>query len=115
MRMIMLLDMLTFGFWIVLGVYVVWFFFKAKTVQPLTIDDLGLTWRLHKQQSGCKSSRIHGLIKENDEIVGFKCDCGYEFVQKRLITQRSQERNFYMPTKTHEQKHDELLTTAVSI
>jgi len=69
-------------------VYVVWFFFKAKTVQPLTLDDLALTWRLHKQRDGCQASRIHSLIAENDEVVGFKCECGYEFVQKRLITQR---------------------------
>ena len=95
----MLLDLLTFGFWIVLGVYLLWFFFKAKTVQPLTIDDLALTWKLHKQQSGCKSSRIHGLIKDNDEIIGFKCDCGYEFIQKRLITQRSKNKIVYPKTR----------------
>ena len=62
--------------------------FKAKTVQPLTLDDLALTWKVHKQQKGCKASRIHSLIKENDEVIGFRCDCGYEFIQKRLITQK---------------------------
>jgi hypothetical protein len=67
--------------------------FKAKTVQPLTIDDLALTWKVHKQQKGCTASRIHSLIKENDEIIGFRCDCGYEFIQKRLITQRPIERS----------------------
>jgi len=110
----MLLDLLTFGFWITLGVYAVWFFFKAKTVQPLTIDDLALTWRLHKQQSGCKSKRIHGLIKENDEIVGFKCDCGYEFIQQRLITQRSMGQTFYA-TAPNQQKHGEQLTGAIPV
>lgn len=69
-------------------VYSLWFFFKAKTVQALTLDDLALTWKVHKRQSGCNSSRIHSLINENDEVVGFKCDCGYEFIQKRLISQR---------------------------
>ncbi len=87
----MWLYVLVFGFWTGLVFYVLWFVFKAKTVQPLTIDDLALTWKVHKQQSGCNSSRIHGLIKENDEIVGFKCDCGYEFIQKRLITQKPVE------------------------
>ncbi len=110
----MLLDLLTFGFWITLGVYAVWFFFKAKTVQPLTIDDLALTWKLHKQQSGCKSKRVHGLIKENDEIVGFKCDCGYEFIQKRLITQRSMAQTFYA-TAANQQKHGEQLTGAIPV
>ncbi len=85
--MIMLLYLLMFGFWIALALYVLWFIFKAKTVQALTLDDLALTWKVHKNQKGCTASRIHSLIKENDEVVGFRCDCGYEFVQKRLITQ----------------------------
>jgi hypothetical protein len=110
----MLLDLVTFGFWVALGVYVIWFFFKAKTVQPLTIDDLALTWKLHKQQSGCQSSRIHGLVKENDEIVGFKCDCGYKFVQKRLITQRSTKPTFYTTTDI-QQRSDENFSTTLSI
>jgi hypothetical protein len=74
--------------WLVLIAYVLWFLFKAKTVQPLTIDALALTWRVHKKQNGCTASRIHSLIKENDEIVGFRCECGYKFIQKRLISQR---------------------------
>jgi hypothetical protein len=87
----MLLILLVGGFWIALVSYVLWFFFKAKTVQSLTLDDLALTWKVHKQQSGCNASRIHSLIKENDEVVGFRCECGYEFIQKRLITQKPQE------------------------
>jgi len=110
----MLLNLLTFGFWVALSVYVVWFFFKAKTVQPLTIDDLALTWKLHKQKSGYKSSRIHGLIKENDEIVGFKCDCGYKFIQKRLITQRSTKTTFYTTTDI-QQRSDENFSTTLSL
>jgi hypothetical protein len=84
----MLLGLITVGFWIALAVYCFWYFFIAKTVQPLTLDELALIWKLHKQQTGCKSSRIHSLIESKNEVVGFKCDCGYEFKQKRLITQR---------------------------
>lgn len=79
---------LIMGFWIALGVYCFWYFFIAKTVQPLTLDELALLWKMHKQQTGCNSSRIHSLIESKNEVVGFKCDCGYEFKQKRLITQR---------------------------
>ena len=87
----MLLDLLMLGFWLALVAYVLWFLFKAKTSQPLNLDDLALTWKLHKQQKGCTASRIHSLMTENEEVVGFRCDCGYEFIQKRLITQRSHE------------------------
>ena len=98
----MMLDVLMAGSWVTLVVYIMWFIFKAKTVQPLTIDDLALTWKVHKQQEGCTASRIHSLIKENDEIIGFRCDCGYEFVQKRLITQRPVER-IATPTTVNQQ------------
>lgn len=93
----MLFVLLMFGFWSGLIAYALWFLFKAKTVQPLTLDDLALTWKVHKKQKGCNASRIHSLIKENDEIVGFRCDCGYEFIQKRLITQRPKEQK--LPTR----------------
>ena len=84
----MLMLLLVVGLWLALGGYSLWFFFRAKTVQPLTLDDLALTWKVHKKQKGCNASRIHGLIKGNNEIIGFKCECGYEFIQKRLITQK---------------------------
>jgi len=84
----MLLELLLWGFWLALAVYCFWYFFLAKTFQPLTLDALALMWRLHKQQTGCTASRIHSLLERNNEVVGFKCECGYEFQQKRLITQR---------------------------
>ena len=28
------------------------------------------------------------MLERNKEVVGFRCECGYEFQQKRLITQR---------------------------
>ncbi|MCJ7430405.1 hypothetical protein MUO83_04220 [Candidatus Bathyarchaeota archaeon] len=84
-----MLEELVFGFWFALGVYVSWYVFKAKDFQPLTLDDLALIWKLHKHQSGCKSSCIHDLLVRNDEVVGFKCECGHEFIQKRPITQRA--------------------------
>ena len=83
----MLLDSLMLGSWLTLTVYTVWYLFKAKTFQPLTLEALALTWRFHKTQTGCTASRLSNLITRNDEVVGFKCDCGYEFQQKRLITQ----------------------------
>jgi hypothetical protein len=84
----MLLDPLMFGAWIGFAVYAVWYFFKAETIQPLTLDDLALTWQVHKRETGCTASRLDKLLTKEDEVVGFKCDCGYEFQQKRLITQK---------------------------
>jgi MinD-like ATPase involved in chromosome partitioning or flagellar assembly len=90
----MLLELLLVGFWLALAVYCFWYFFLAKTFQPLILDDLALMWRLHKRQAGCTASRIHSLLERNNEVVGFKCECGYEFQQKRLITQSYQNARF---------------------
>jgi hypothetical protein len=81
-------EELAFGFWLALGGYVFWFIAKAKDYQPLTLDELALTWKLHKHETGCRASCVHDLLVKNDDVVGFRCECGYEFLQKRLITQR---------------------------
>ena len=83
-----MLEIALWGAWFLLGAYACWFVSKAKTFQPLTLNELALTWRLHKHEAQCKASSIHELLVRNDEIVGFKCDCGYKFLQKRLITQK---------------------------
>ena len=83
-----MIDLLVWAFWFILGAYTFWFFTQAKTFQPFTLDDLALTWRLHKQHRNCRASRINSLLTKNNEVVGFKCDCGYEYRQKRLITQK---------------------------
>jgi hypothetical protein len=82
-----MLGLLALGLWLVFGVYSFWFLFQAETFQPLTLDDLALTWKVHKQEAGCNALRIHSLIVKDDKVVGFKCDCGFKFLQKRLITQ----------------------------
>ena len=81
------LEILVSLLWITLTTYTIWFLFKAKTYQPLTLDDLALTWSLHKQKNKCNANHIQKLLKNNNEVIGFKCQCGYEFKQKRLITQ----------------------------
>jgi len=89
----MLLYLLIGCFWLTLAAYGFWYFFLAKTFQPLTLDDLAVIWRLHKQQTGCTASRVPSLLTRNNEVVGFRCECGYKFQQKRLITQRVHKPN----------------------
>ena len=81
-------DILVWSFWFLLGAYGAWFLFKAKEFVPLTLDELALAWKLHKQSTGCKEPRIRDLlVTKNGEVVGFTCDCGHKLLQKRLITQ----------------------------
>ena len=64
-----------------------WYLFGAKTYQPITLDSLALAWKLHKQ-AGCTASCIHTIHVKNNNVIGFKCECGYNYTQKRLLTQR---------------------------
>jgi len=93
-----MLGLILWVFWFIFGAYSFWFFTHAKTFQPITLDQLALTWKLHKQQTGCKASRIHSILTKNDDAVGYTCDCGYEFIQKRLITQKARP---YVQTDMH--------------
>ena len=70
--------------------YLGWYYFSAKTSHPLNWNDLVLTWKLHKKQTGCNSEHFQSVCNNgNKELVGFKCDCGYEYRQKRLIAQKT--------------------------
>ena len=84
-----MIEILFGAIWTCLGVYIVWYFFKAETLHPLSSNDLTLTWQLHKTQTGCTASNIHTLHIKNNAIVGFKCNCGYNYIQKRLLTQKT--------------------------
>lgn len=83
-----MLEFLVWGFWFVLGGYTFWFVFKAGTIQPLSLDELALAWKLHKHESRCGAPLINELFIKNNEVAGFKCACGHVFLQKRLITQK---------------------------
>lgn len=55
----------------------------------MTLDDLALMWKAHKQKTVCNASYIETLLLKNNEVVGYKCSCGKSYHQKRLITQRT--------------------------
>jgi hypothetical protein len=83
-----MIDLLVWAFWFIFGAYSVWFFTKAKTLQPMPTDHLALIWQIHKQQTTCEATQIHSILMKNNYIVGFECNCGYKFIQKRPITKK---------------------------
>jgi len=86
-----MLDVLMWIFWFVFGAYSFWFLTHAKRSQPLTLDELVILWKIHKQQARCNTplSRVKPIIdSRSNEFSGFRCECGYEYQSKRLILQR---------------------------
>ena len=85
----MILDVLFLGFWAILFCFIAWYLFFAKTYQSVSKDEIAIRWKIHKSNSDCKSRKIEYLKQKKDLIYGFKCGCGFEFKQKRLITQKT--------------------------
>ncbi len=83
-----MIEILFGAVWTCLGVYIIWYFFKAETFHPLSNDELTSTWQRHKKQTGCTASTIDTIHVKNNYIVGFTCNCGYKYIHKRLITQK---------------------------
>jgi len=81
------LDIAFWGLWILLVGYCVWFLVLAKTHQTVSLGDLAMRWKIHKSSSGCASSGIQALIKKKSAVIGFRCGCGFEFRQQRLVSQ----------------------------
>ncbi|MEM3731638.1 MAG: hypothetical protein QW667_05870 [Candidatus Bathyarchaeia archaeon] len=77
--------------WISLCVYLFWYIAKASTYEPISLGDLAVLWRLHKRETGCNSSWIEDLLVKDGKVVGFRCGCGCEYLQKRLITQKAKK------------------------
>jgi hypothetical protein len=70
-----------------LGAFACWYFYSGKTLQPMTREEAELRWKLHKEESKCSGYRIKELQMTKSHIVGFRCECGYEFTQRRLRIQ----------------------------
>ena len=85
----MMLEIVMVGTFATLGAYSIWYFFKAQTYHPLSLDELALMWKSHKHKSGCNATHIETLLLKNNEVIGYKCSCGAKYYQKRLITQRA--------------------------
>lgn len=65
------------------------FFALAKRSIPLTPDDAEVIWKMHRKDSGCRHSKWHFITRSRDKIIGFKCECGYEYKQKRPLLSRT--------------------------
>ena len=95
-------ELLATIIWLSLGAYGAWYFFKAEVLQPLALEDLVLAFEIHKKMTKCPSQRAHTLFVKDRGIVGFQCDCGYQYLQKKLRFQKIlKNKRIALPHKTH--------------
>lgn len=85
------------------------YFTKSKREASITRQDADILWKLHKRKTDCHGHKIQHLTLKNGQIKGFKCECGYRYIQKRpLLSQVPQ------PYDTHigQMRSDKTLTSA---
>ena len=74
--------------WTSFGIYALWYLTSAKDYAPLTVREAEFLWKLHRQFDQCKA-KTWQRIMYNGRIVGFRCECGYQYIQKRPIAVNS--------------------------
>jgi hypothetical protein len=110
-----MLDVLMWVLWSALGGYSFWFVTHAKRSAPLTLDELVILWKKHKQEAKCRAplSRVKPIIDpRSDEFSGFKCECGYQYFSKRpLVQRRPLDRNMCVALSSRNADRSSLLKT----
>ena len=70
--------------WLSLGFCIAWFLLSAKRSVPLSDKEVKMLWKIHKRKTRCKAKK-YKKVTSRGKIIGFKCDCGHKYVQKKPI------------------------------
>jgi len=73
--------------WTGFAICSIWYFTRAKEYVPLSSEEIYILWTLHKNEANCNSEKIY-QIKHGNAVVGFRCDCGYEYYSQKPIAQK---------------------------
>jgi hypothetical protein len=76
---------LTISAWTVFAAYASWLVFKAKRNVPITLQEAKTLWHIHKKESACKAHKWEPVSPRGELAKGFKCECGYKYVQKKPL------------------------------
>ena len=83
-----MLEMLVPTLWACFAIYTGWYFTSAKHYAPLTRAEAKTLWHIHKRNVQCNGKKCVE-IRHRDQIIGFKCECGYRHMQKRPIISKT--------------------------
>jgi hypothetical protein len=79
-----MLEIIAIILWCSFTLYLIWYATSAKHYFPITDKEAKILWKIHKQNINCNSTKWR-KIKRNNKIIGFACECGYEYIQKRPL------------------------------
>jgi hypothetical protein len=78
--------------WACLGGYLIWYVAAAKCDMPLTLDEARVLWKMHKRNTNCTGHKWRSITRKNGKVLGFECECGYKYKQKRRLIASSAHR-----------------------
>ncbi len=90
-----MLETLMIGAWSGLAVCAV--ILTTRRTVPITADDAKVIWKMHHETAHCRGHTWRLLKRKQDKIVGFQCECGYKYTQKRPLACRSLKQNVEQP------------------
>ena len=70
--------------WVCFLAYMTWYFAAGKQYASLTLNEIRILWKIHKQNSNCKGKKWQA-IRHKDKIIGFECECGFKHIEKRPL------------------------------
>jgi len=81
----MLLTTITLSAWTFFTGYLLWYITSAKRDALITVNDAKVLWKLHKQSANCTGHKWRRVTCKSGKVLGFECECGYKYTQKRLL------------------------------
>jgi hypothetical protein len=56
-----------------------------KRPAQITLNEAKVLWVLHRKTAHCEGHKWQPLKRQKDKIIGFRCGCGFQYVQKRPL------------------------------
>ena len=70
------------------GFYISYLLLSARNVVPLTMEEVEMLWKSHKQMTCCKAETWHEITKRK-KVIGYECECGFKHIQKKPLVDLS--------------------------
>jgi len=74
--------------WTCFVVYLIWFLAKAKRYSSISPAAAKQLWTIHRQNTHCRGRKWQ-ILSKGKETIGFRCECGYEHLQKKPLLAHS--------------------------
>jgi|YelNatPaOPRAMG01_1025707.scaffolds.fasta_scaffold50834_1 hypothetical protein len=75
--------------YIAFAAYFLWLISSAKHVTPITLEEAKVLWSIHRQKDNCRCRKWVPVTRRNGSVIGFKCECGYKYTQKKPVVSRA--------------------------